>query len=157
MTSGSQKYVVGAPRGEKSRGGVVIVLGGATGPPCCAAAGPATIAPAPAASACTMVRRENALSSLSVSVTKPSRRNNDGRLIRHWGKPCAKLGRWQGTAGENGLGQPDQRIIITMAAAITTTIRLAMSAMCMGLPSMCRKILNRAPSGTRLIPHVGQR
>src|SRR3954466_12021191 len=86
MTSGSQKYVVGAPRGEKSRGGVVIVLGGATGPACCAATGAATIAPAPAASACTMVRRENALSSLSVSVTKPSRRNDDGRLIRHWGE-----------------------------------------------------------------------
>jgi len=31
-TSGSVKYVVGAPPGPKSRGGVVIVLGGAIGP-----------------------------------------------------------------------------------------------------------------------------
>src|SRR4029453_13672544 len=31
-TSGSVKYVVGAPPGPKSRGGVVIVLGGDTGP-----------------------------------------------------------------------------------------------------------------------------
>ena len=31
-TSGSQKYVVGAPFGPKSRGGVVTVLGGAAGP-----------------------------------------------------------------------------------------------------------------------------
>src|SRR5438874_9668709 len=30
-TSGSVKYVVGAPRGLKSRGGCVIVLGGPTG------------------------------------------------------------------------------------------------------------------------------
>src|SRR3954447_14193106 len=118
MTSGSQKYVVGAPRGEKSRGGVVIVLGGATGPPCCAAAGPATIAPAPAASACTMVRRENALSSLSVSVTKPSRRNDDGRLIRHWGKPCAKLRRWQGTAGDGGWCPPQHPALAAISAAI---------------------------------------
>src|SRR3954471_7655776 len=33
MTSGSVKYVVGAPPGPKSRGGVVTVLGGAMGPP----------------------------------------------------------------------------------------------------------------------------
>src|SRR6267142_1066375 len=32
MTSGSVKYVVGAPPGPKSRGGVVTVLGGAVGP-----------------------------------------------------------------------------------------------------------------------------
>src|SRR5204863_9524612 len=31
MTSGSVKYVVGAPPGPKSRGGVVTVLGGGTG------------------------------------------------------------------------------------------------------------------------------
>src|SRR5262245_66497876 len=31
-TSGSVKYVVGAPPGPKSRGGEVTVLGGATGP-----------------------------------------------------------------------------------------------------------------------------
>src|SRR5438093_13774923 len=53
-TSGSLKYVVGAPRGLKSRGGVVMVVGGPTGPPGAAGAwaramaGKAT-APMPAA------------------------------------------------------------------------------------------------------------
>ncbi len=66
MMSGSQKYVVGAPLGLKSRGGVVIVLGGAAdgGAAGCAAAVhvPATMAPVPAARAWTSVRRDNVLS-----------------------------------------------------------------------------------------------
>ena len=87
--SGSQKYVVGAPIGPKSRGGVVMVLGGATGVGCAAAVpAPATIAPAPAASAWTIVRRDNALSCFSFSrcVTSTSRLKSDGRLIRLWRK-----------------------------------------------------------------------
>jgi hypothetical protein len=45
------KYVVGAPPGPKSRGGVVIVLGGATAPVAgaCAAARPGITTAAPAA------------------------------------------------------------------------------------------------------------
>src|SRR5436309_1609590 len=61
MTSGSQKYVVGAPPGPKSRGGVVTVLGGATGPVGSAArAAPASAsAPAPAANPPTSPRRDS--------------------------------------------------------------------------------------------------
>jgi len=63
---GSQKYVVGAPRGPKSRGGLVMVLGGTAGATCAAAVPvPATIVPAPAASAWTSVRRDNVLSCFS--------------------------------------------------------------------------------------------
>src|SRR4029453_984428 len=54
MTSGSQKYVFGAPFGPKSRGGVVTVLGGATGPAgacACAAAAPIARVPVQALSA----------------------------------------------------------------------------------------------------------
>src|SRR5260370_2274059 len=60
--SASQKYVVGAPLGPKSRGGVVTVLGGATGPLSVAALAPvpSAIAPAPAATAATSVRRDSA-------------------------------------------------------------------------------------------------
>jgi len=51
--------VVGAPREPKSRGGLVMVLGGAAGPLCAAAPpAPATMAPAPAANAWTSVRLE---------------------------------------------------------------------------------------------------
>ena len=55
------------------------------------------------------------------------------------------------------LTESDGQRIIIMAAAMTTTMMPAMTAMCIGLASMCRKNLNRALSGTRFIPHVGQR
>ena len=50
----------GRPLGPKSRGGLVMVLGGATGPPSAAAAfrDPSAMTPAPAAIAPTSVRRE---------------------------------------------------------------------------------------------------
>ncbi|WP_229178791.1 hypothetical protein [Bradyrhizobium ivorense] len=51
MTSGSQKYVVGAPRGLKSRGGLVIVVGGPTGATFWASALPIPVAPAAAVTA----------------------------------------------------------------------------------------------------------
>src|SRR6185295_20214645 len=58
-TSGSVKYVVGAPLGPKSRGGDVIVLGGATGPPCARAIrGATTTAPAARPILVSSARRE---------------------------------------------------------------------------------------------------
>jgi hypothetical protein len=59
MMSGSQKYVVGAPRGLKSRGGVVTVDGGAAGPPwAIALPAPAIVAPAAIAAPWMSVLRE---------------------------------------------------------------------------------------------------
>src|SRR5438093_5783386 len=60
--SGSVKYVVGAPPGPKSRGGLVTVLGGAAGPAVGAWAlarpGATAAAPATAPMALMSVRRE---------------------------------------------------------------------------------------------------
>jgi hypothetical protein len=101
MMSGSQKYVVGAPLGEKSRGGLVTVLGGATGAPCAAAVPvPATIAPAPAASAWTSVRRDNVLSSLSFSrsVTRYLPLNLTAGSSGAGADCRAVLANWQGTS-----------------------------------------------------------
>ena len=36
------------------------------------------------------------------------------------------------------------------------TITAAMTAMCIGLDSMCRTIAKRVPSGTSAMPHFGQ-
>ena len=52
------KYVVGAPFGPKSRGGVVTVLGGAIGPWALARRGATTAAPAASPTPVMSVRRE---------------------------------------------------------------------------------------------------
>src|SRR4029453_13673481 len=60
MMSGSVKYVVGAPVGPKSRGGLFPVVGGAIGPAACARARRGAITAAPAAAPMTWMsaRRE---------------------------------------------------------------------------------------------------
>src|SRR5881628_1253375 len=77
MTSGSVKYVVGAPPGPKSRGGLVTVLGGAAGPAvgAWALARPGATDPAPATApmALMSVRRE---------IRLRSSRSNTSRAMR---------------------------------------------------------------------------
>src|SRR4029434_5861702 len=68
-TSGSVKYVVGAPRELKSRGGMVIVLGGAAAPPwavCALAIRVASIA-APMATPAPIILRRDVESTVSAS------------------------------------------------------------------------------------------
>src|SRR5215813_2100580 len=55
-TSGSVKYVVGAPPGPKSRGGLVMVVGGAAGWGACAVARLGASAMAPAATPMVFMR-----------------------------------------------------------------------------------------------------
>src|SRR5688572_16945018 len=60
MTSGSTKYTFGAAFGPKSRGGVVITLGGSTGFAACASTAPGArnVTPAAAATVLIAVRLE---------------------------------------------------------------------------------------------------
>jgi len=44
---------------------------------------------------------------------------------------------------------------IIMTAAMTATITTAITARCIGLEIMCRRIANRVPSGTSAMPHFG--
>src|SRR5262249_55506123 len=71
-TSGSQKYVVGAPPGPKSRGGVVTVLGGAMGVWARASRGARTAAPAARPTLAMSVRREMAVLRTSLSAMRSS-------------------------------------------------------------------------------------
>src|ERR1700693_4348881 len=76
-TSGSVKYVVGAPCGPKSRGGVVMVLGGATWARCARRVrAMMAAAPTPTVRLVTRRRREMALdrgrrSTLFVMLVSP--------------------------------------------------------------------------------------
>lgn len=44
---------------------------------------------------------------------------------------------------------------IIMSPAMNATMATAITARCNGLENMCRRIANRAPSGTSAMPHFG--
>src|SRR5687767_7628118 len=83
-TSGSVKYVVGAPPGPKSRGGVVMTLGGAMGPGAgaCARArwGATAAAPATPPMALMSERREMRVASGSMG-TPPGKEVSCARML----------------------------------------------------------------------------